>query len=115
MLMDGTERAVWVRAAILSILAGLIAAGCKQVEVIPKPGHRLDAIVERWHPPCWSASTTALLSHLGLDDLAHHNPHAAFAEMEQGIRDGAPRSRTAAGPGGAGRPERPGDGSIRDR
>ena len=56
--MDGIGRVSWVWPAILPILAGLMAPGCKQVAVIPAPGRRVATVVERWHPagPCRSAS-----------------------------------------------------------
>ncbi|MGP0063440.1 MAG: esterase/lipase family protein [Isosphaeraceae bacterium] len=81
---------VW--AAILPILAALIAPGCKQVEVIPAPGHRLGTVVARWHRPgsCWSVPTTDWLCQLGLEGLARRDPCAAFAELERGIPDARP-------------------------
>ncbi len=77
---------------LLSIAAGVIAPGCKQVEVIPAPGHGLGTVVERLHRtgPRWSVPTTSLLCQLGLDDLARRHPGAAFQELEQGPRDGRP-------------------------
>ena len=86
--MDWIGRAVWP--AILPVVAGLIAPGCGQVEVIPAPGHHLGTIVERLHRPgpCWSVSTTNLLCQLGLDGMARRHPRAAFAELEQGAHDG---------------------------
>ena len=88
--MDGMKRVVWP--TLLSIMAGMLAPGCKQVEVIPALGNRLGALVERLHPPgsSWSVPTSNLLRHLGLEDMARHHPRDAFAEVEQGIPDGRP-------------------------
>ena len=82
--MDGTRRAVWP--VLLSIAAGVIAPGCKQVEVIPAPGHGLGTVVERLHRPGprWSVPTTNFLCQLGLDDLARRHPGAAFQGLERG-------------------------------
>ncbi len=86
--MDGIGRVVWP--ALLTTALGAIVPGCNQIAVIPVPGHRLRTVVERWHPPsrCWSGPTANLLRHLGLGDLAHRDPTAAFAALEPGI-DGA--------------------------
>jgi hypothetical protein len=78
-------RAVWP--TLLAFVLGASALGCQQVAVIPMPGHRLRAVAERWHPPgrCWSGSTANLLLDLGLDELARHDPTAAFAALEPEI------------------------------
>jgi pimeloyl-ACP methyl ester carboxylesterase len=88
--MDGIGRVVWP--ALLSIAAGAIALGCKQVEVIPAPGPCPGTVVERLHlpGPCWSVPTTNLLCQLGLDGMARRHPRAVFAELERGIHDGRP-------------------------
>jgi hypothetical protein len=83
--MDGIKRVAWP--TLLTIALGAVAPGCNQIAVIPAPGHRLQTVAERWHPPCrcWSPTTANLLSHLGLDDLARRDPCAAFAALEPGI------------------------------
>ena len=112
--MDGTRRVVWP--VLLSIAAGVIAPGCKQVEVIPAPGHGLGTVVER------TASAGSTLERADDETVVstgagRPGPSTSGSGIP-GTGAGAPRRpsrlRAVPGPGGAGRPERAGDGPIGD-
>jgi len=79
--MDGIRRVVWP--AIVCLAAGTVVPGCSQVAVFPAPMAWLRPIADRLGGPGWSASTSAVLNGLGLEDLARHHPRDAFAFLEQ--------------------------------
>ena len=71
--------------ALISLVAGIFASGIAQVSVVPVLALGPQPIAERIRTADWSPQTAHLLDHLGLKDLADHDPLHAFTLIEQGI------------------------------
>ena len=82
--MDASRRGAWL--AILSLAAVMVASGCERLFVFPAPGYHLRDIEQHLERPIRSASTSSLLEHLELEDLAASHPQDAFSLLERDAR-----------------------------
>ena len=80
-IMDGSRRGAWP--AILSLAAVVLTAGCQRLFVLPAPEYHSREIEQRHCRPTRSDSTSSLLKHRQLEDLAWSTPRDAFSLLEQ--------------------------------
>ncbi len=81
--MDWIRRLVWP--TVLLFVAGTTASGCCQISALSPSSHQLRLRAAFHSAPGWSASTSTLLEHLGLSELAQHRPCDTFQLLEQPI------------------------------
>jgi hypothetical protein len=80
--MRTTRRVVGSGGVALVMLAAA-ALGCRQPIILPNPVRSVAPVVEAVAGPGPSASTGAVLSDIGIADVAAHRPRVAFAALEQ--------------------------------
>jgi hypothetical protein len=80
--MNARRRGAWL--AILSIAVVTITSGCERLFLFPAPRCHLRGIEQCLCRPIRSASTSSLLEHLELEDLAQSHPEDAFSLLERG-------------------------------
>ena len=81
MTMDWIRRLVWP--AILLFAAGTTASGCCRISALSTSSRQLRLRAAFHSSPGWSASTSTLLEHLGLRELAQDRPCDTFRLLEQ--------------------------------
>ena len=81
MIMDRIRRLI--RPAILLFAAGITTPGCCQISNLADSSRQLYLHTTFQTSPCWNPSTSTLLEHLGLRELALRQPRDAFYFLEE--------------------------------
>lgn len=89
--MRTTRTVVGPGGVAMFVLAGF-AIGCHQPLVLPNPARHVAPVADAVAGPGLSESTRALLSSLGVADVAAHHRRVAFAVLEQRLPGAVPPS-----------------------